>query len=70
MSRIHVNHRTGERFIVEDCSECDEEIQVPVTYGPCEGEDDYQFPDNCPHCGHDLTNVGETDLREDFHSDI
>jgi hypothetical protein len=59
------------RNIFEECLECGEEYEVEVTYGPLEGDLDYEYPDARPACSANLEGqaVVDCDVREDFHSD-
>jgi hypothetical protein len=57
--------------ITVTCLECDADYNVEVSYGPLEGDLDYEYPDTCPSCGADLTTQSvDADVREDFHSDV
>jgi predicted RNA-binding Zn-ribbon protein involved in translation (DUF1610 family) len=46
------------------CVECDEIIDGELVNG--EFEDSYDFPDECPNCGHSTIDDFDCDVREDF----
>ena len=58
------------RTFTETCLECDADYEVAIVCGPLEGDDDYEYPSNCPACGANLVGQAvDCDVREDFHSD-